>query len=123
MPSGAVKSPETRTQTSGRRFFDAAICRNTLQITAPRVVASAPANTGDPMKSSHVANNRLRPDLAAGSLVWWQSGLYIVEGLELQGQVWTAVLVRPGKRKDAVQCWFAPLRECEIETLEHQQSV
>lgn len=57
-----------------------------------------------------------RPDFRPGNLVWWQRGLYEVESVELHGEQWIAVLVRPGsKGEPEVQCWFAPTLQLRAE--------
>lgn len=64
-----------------------------------------------------VRRSRLdRPDLRPGNSVWWKSGLFAVESVELHGEKWIAILVRPGEvGSREVECVFAPVTELQYE--------
>ena len=64
-----------------------------------------------------VRRSRLdRPDLRLGNSVWWKSGLFAIDSVELQGGKWMAILVRPGEvTSSEVECVFAPVSELQYE--------
>jgi hypothetical protein len=57
-----------------------------------------------------------RPDLRKGHSAWWRGALYAVEEVELHGERWMAVLVRPADRGvPGARCLFAPCAELSFE--------
>ncbi len=80
-------------------------------------------DSASPRELSHHARHRSvkrsrldRPDLRPGNSVWWKAGLFEVESVELHGEKWIAILVRPGGvGKKEVCCRFAPVAELQYE--------
>lgn len=82
----------------------------TVQIPGPR-------NLTHEARHRRVRRSRLdKPDLRPGNSVWWNGGLYAVESVELHGESWIAVLVKPGEvGSPQVECVFAPVKELQYE--------